>query len=1090
MQTITKINSDNKIRMKNTITENFNFPWEDSELENILTFNIKNNNYIYEKAIKPINTSINEIIGNYNNGKINHIEFLEKIKLETEKISINQYKNYYFFNLDYYNKIVKKQKKLILHGPGGIGKSRFFYDLYNKLIQKKIKCVALYGKYNKTFIPELFEEIETIANKERFVLMYDAINEIEDECERTKILNKIQELSKHPNIYIFLSYRDGSTNFKLEIEDFYSQIFPGIDFVDAVNQLISLSGKYPFEYDDILYTNNPLLIEMLYSNLNKNLSKNNNAVTSITTLYENYIKNEKCCSQDGWLLTKKIADLMFETNKKYIFQKEFDDKINFRNKNHVLDSLIQFDFICKSTYNRETIYTFSTDSFADYLIGRSLFDFMEKNNLKNLSEKLNYFPTLHKIVPLIFFDLYEDPKIAIEKIKEHANLRITSSILSKIKPNINSIESIQNEIDNIPTINKFVDLGGLINKPFNCQNYLHKFFLSYPENYFQFTLEVDDDSEYTIKIKRKLYNILCNINNFHEYNVEFYEYFLYSIWSCGLFDNEIRIISAKILIKLVDLDPSLSDELIEIYDKVNDFIKEHIVLVLTKIKYPSQKTKIFLLNIMENKNYIHAENLTRMAIALYADRNKVISLKKKSNIKNCNNSITSKIEQLFSRITLYNKYLLKFEYNYDDFYSNIKFLNYSKKKIKRINKKLNKKYSCIDGGECSGLMILEKIVSKKNRINCNNSLDTNVIAKLTAFHLNNLLKIYNITINNSTNNVITYFILLAQNYALGELMSKYYLCELASFNNEENTLGFEIYNPLEYEYEKFNLNSTIPIFSDIKDHLDQKIIKKLQETPIKDDNWYNDINTSKKTIKYLMEDLTYKNTNWVPIVLYIQNDNIGETLEWKEHYNFYISSDSERKLISGDHDRCITIDVEKYFENLHFYTKLTKNKKVCHSMPSFIPNSDMIKENFTIIPPASIITTLELSFDESSCSWKHKNDDVIICNKNKSIFEKNYITYSAYMKKNYFDILCKKIKIKFYGFTEKYTPDNKNFDNAFDFVINDGKFEQIIMHYDNEIRTEKTNLKCANCKKRKKFIDDPIEKNLYNFENFFKIFKE
>ena len=94
------------------------------------------------------------------------------------------------------------------------------------------------------------------------------------------------------------------------------------------------------------------------------------------------------------------------------------------------------------------------------------------------------------------------------------------------------------------------------------------------------------------------------------------------------------------------------------------------------------------------------------------------------------------------------------------------------------------------------------------------------------------------------------------------------------------------------------------------------------------------------------------------------------------------------------------------------------------------------------------------------------------------------------MKKNYFDILCKKIKIKFYGFTEKYTPDNKNFDNAFDFVINDGKFEQIIMHYDNEIRTEKTNLKCANCKKRKKFIDDPIEKNLYNFENFFKIFKE
>ena len=46
------------------------------------------------------------------------------------------------------------------------------------------------------------------------------------------------------------------------------------------------------------------------------------------------------------------------------------------------------------------------------------------------------------------------------------------------------------------------------------------------------------------------------------------------------------------------------------------------------------------------------------------------------------------------------------------------------------------------------------------------------------------------------------------------------------------------------------------------------------------------------------------------------------------------------------------------------------------------------------------------------------------------------------------------------------------------------------MHYDNDVEIEKNNKKCLNCKRRKKFINEPTENPFYDFEIFFKIPKE
>ena len=68
--------------------------------------------------------------------------------------------------------------------------------------------------------------------------------------------------------------------------------FPGVSFESALGELLKLSVPDIYKYEDILYSNNALLLSMLCSVLNdkKIINETENGIATVTFILEHYIK--------------------------------------------------------------------------------------------------------------------------------------------------------------------------------------------------------------------------------------------------------------------------------------------------------------------------------------------------------------------------------------------------------------------------------------------------------------------------------------------------------------------------------------------------------------------------------------------------------------------------------------------------------------------------------------------------------------------------------------------------------------------------------------------------------------------------------
>ena len=1092
------LNNLNKSRMKSEIKNDLNFDWEDSYLMNELTKDLSllypnssdsdefiNDNYFL--------SNINDLIRSLSKRYISNDIFLYKInKLLDELIVKFPYLKYrYDFNFDRYKTIIEYSNRLVLYGPGGIGKSYFIYKLEERLTELKVPHLCIYGKFNKNISKDVFDELKLI--KKDFYLVIDALNEFE-ETEQNFILQELEKFNSCKNINIFITYRSYSLTNTIEdmlnnfTENFYE--FKGVKFESSLLTMIETYGVEAVKYIDVIESNNPYQILMLKNILSSPKIKNEDigSIVQITFILERYIK--RICTLEDWKIIKKIGIYMFENEVshipenilKSICKEAFDDFVNKMLQNNLM-----------TFYNTDTnvYFLFAIQSMSDYIISRSLL-----SNLKDLNDseiielinlKLSKMYNLSNIFALGLFDKYKDNDL--EKVfyliyNSDIKNEFDFSILNKVSFNIDQINYIQSIYENLDTKELFKNFAGFNNRPFNCSNYLNSILFS------DFNLQSNlisyyDKGYYILRLKTILYSLpfFSNDDNLDEY-------FYFSFWLMSSSFSNLRFLAIKTIYDICMKDKNYSYVLMSFFSKIDDYyIKKGIIHVLTNLPENNDLTN-FVNDIYNNFNVIDGEIIYRCSLYL-KKVNCYFDLKK----LNLNEKIPFDIEidndldikGLMSLADLYEKHVLKFDRYPNDYISiSPNFILNSKDEVFNYNKKLNEIFTCVkENGNCKysiGGSRFNKMV-KDIEIKIIDGfrlliLYQEVFKFICSKYQYDYIERKDLNYYSFADSKLKKMLIISQDILLGSLMSNYYTDSFSVYNDEIN-FGYLFYEFSSYDEEEFHLNHPITPYNELVDKLNNKVYENIELFKKFNYKWFISKNNSIIKCQNMTKPLIINNTSWSLISGSIQlfiPDFVNVS------YSCFLTIDPDKRLIGDTNSRFLTILEDTFYGNVDDYRKCYSNKSM--SIKDFSFNSAEIKDSCLSFPQPFLVDELNLHFNFQTSSWDDiDGNQIILCDNNSKSYYKYPLTGAIYIKTEYLDIIKKNHKVFYWCYTEKLLSKYGWNENA-SLHLELDKDGNIIKEFNNnelsQIKDE-VNPLCYNCpydiiRKNNKIVDSFIDK--------------
>ena len=1033
-----KLNDKNKKYMIDGINNGLNFEWEDSHLldqiirkiDNIYPYSSDPQDFIDDKYYL---NEINKLFKLLFDRKLDKVVFLNKLeKLLAEMLIKYPSLSYqYRYNINMYKKIISKSNRLIIKGCGGIGKSYFIYKLEETLSENKIDHLCVYGKYNDSIPETIYDEIKN--KKKDFYFVIDALNEF-NESEQQQILNHLKSIQRNKNINIIVTYRTSSL--KSNIVEQLNEIlinehdFKGVDFESSILKLIETYGVETVRLIDVIESNNPLYLTMLNKILFNTKIKGEKipSIAQMTFIMESYIKG--ICGLENWKFVKKIGSYMFDNSKTSITEDEL--KVITGNKfNIFVENMIQNDFMSSYEHDDTLYFLFTIQRLSDYIIARSLFDFIkdkEEDDIINLvNEKLDKMYSMHESFALVLLDKYKDKDIntALRIIfKSEIGKELDIEIFKKISFNGKQIKCIQEFIKYENVQNLFLLLGGYANRPFNCKNYLNQKILD-DENIQKKLLVKFRESEYLMHLKNMVYTL-----PFLEKETDILEeYFYYAFWLMSVPVERIRKLAIKVVYDISYKNTKFAGYLIEFYDKINElYIKKGIIHVLTKLS-KTRKITNFIKKVYFNPEEIDAEIVYRTAAYLKKeDEYQLLNKKNLNTIIPKNAKVDSKLDlkQIISIADIYEKYLLKFEQYTDgntlSLYNN--FILNDNREIYGFNNKLYKKFSCVkNNGYCKysiGDYLFKEHMEPIDIIEIDSKrmfiLFQEIFKKICGvygYNYNEKEK-FDIHLNKFENSLLRKILLLSQDILLGSLMTNYYTSEFSVYNDDK-TFGYKNYSYIMYDEEKIYLTSPVSPYNELVDKLNSKICENIDLYNNNTYRWYKSKKESLENCQKMMSPIICENNSWSLIggdvhLFVVDFINV--------FYSCYMAFNPQEKLLGDEDSRYLTIENKRYYGSVSDYPSEKYSKNM--SIPNFESNSLDIKETNMAFPPPNLVKHLNLKYNFKTSSWDDINgNQIILCDNNAKSFYKYPVSGAIYIRTDILEELKKHNYVVYWCYTEK-----------------------------------------------------------------------
>jgi len=1072
--------SFNKIqrdKMKAISNNDYKMDWENPDFMDILMGGLPAvRHYQNENDISEEIHALEKTLSSYDAFLSDKEDFIQRIETQIGRIH-GKKASWYGLNLYGVRECVHQHEFCLISGEGGIGKSYFIKCFEEKLEAGHIPHLCIYGKFEKDVHNIDVEEIIKDC-KSGFVFIVDAVNEMSEKGQKD-LLYILSELKKRSEIRIVITYRTNAMDAK--ILQHYKNIagaeyvFPGVSFESALGEILKLSVPDVYKYEDILYSNNALLLSMLCSVLSatKLTDETENGIASVTFILEQYIKKSigrtfkgmiSCQGVDIWEDTKRIAKWMYEQDEKQIDEESLLSII--KTGADYLPTMIQLGFIGDYVSESVRYFYFAIDSLTDFLIARSLFDDIRD---KTFDEQVDIIKSkvgkLYNLEEAFIIAIFDNLAPNYEYIKR---LLVATGLMESIQ--YDTIVKINFRKD---AIHKFLQvfsptesyellgiMGGYTDKPYNCTNYLRNYYFKSDRQQKELS-RILSGYHFLEGIKGRLKNILyfITLNDRHDRRDD--EAYYFSLLCCAAPNKDVRCLAMKLLYEIVSKKTEYKNRLMEDYECLTDcYIKEAVIFVLANMSLNDTNITDFFHSLINYEQTLPAKSIKRIARYLGDEYGYIGWNRENLYVFNENANISDFMGNILLEIDLKNKGFLPFRYwGKDHIDMHTKFLKNDKYIINEINDYLEEKYSCVRNGECNGSMVFERRImpeiSSKAKIDI---LDKHSFFESYEAVLKQVFDSYKVTGDSRVrdmreedfhNSVFMKCVDIATGLYYGSLMCNYYTDQFATYNNVQNNIGYEVYDPLE-NGEEVAITSPIPTYQDFVERLGDYVVRRIEVPDDKNLVWVKDVALTRKNVLTLLEPVEIKHEEWVMLAgrISLHEDDKYET-KWKDTYDIWCCTSKEETITDDGNARYLTIELEEYSGSLKEYADCLTKPWLCKDVKNILNQSDIFDETSLVLPPAELIKYFDLEVNVSDLSWIAPNGTkVIICNNNKNSYYKDPIGKTVFMKKDYLDKYLQNHTLKYFAFTERFTSETGYADEtSLHFEIQNGKITTEILNY-------------------------------------------
>ena len=1065
--------------MKGSIHNDTAMSWNDDTLMDILLGHVPQIRATRkDNEVRSEIGELKNILDSYRYESTNGNTFLEEASHTLEKIKQKD-PSWYGISLEEISYFVAMQRFCVINGYGGMGKSYFIFWLEEQLTNDSIPHLCIYGKYQKTIDNIDFLGIQAAAEHGLFLFVVDALNEMECSSQK-ELVEMLKGLCNCQGLRVIITYR--THNLSPDIMELlgemasYQYAFTGVSYDSALELFMRKPVLNVYKYESILYTNNAFYLNILCKILEKPPLEEEtiNSFSTLTYILEQYIK--ETAGKEHWKNTKIVTQWMYENRSKIISRESLCQII--QRPDDYIGKMKQYGLLVEIEVGESIGYTFAIETLTDFLLARyfvqEIRGLTEEEQLSIIKQRRSEFVYMDEAFIVSLFDLTQDYGLIRQLLTKSGLLdSFDLEMVSHINFKQEDIRSFQEVFHISHTEGLISIIGGYSNKPFNCVNFLNA---RYIQNKNCQLKELSSALSGTLHISRlmgRLKNMIYFVSIVEETIAE--EMLWFALWCTASPNQRIRCYAIKLLFEILKKEPNYIDELMSQWNSFSDYyIQEAIIQVFSLLSHiQGHGIDIFLSRYKDDPNCHSARSLKRIGNAQGSPYQYII-LKKDNLYQFCETeTIPEALNNLLCHVSLIEETLLPFRYWSKNHIDTInRFIQGPKEEVGAWNNVLASRFSCVKRGDCNGSYAFEQWV----KTNCPETFSLQKL-DMTSFIVSfgkcieKVMRQYGVNVFDQTSMDREYFgnsicrkvIDIAVDIYYGSVMCNYYKDQFASFNNIQESIGMEVYDPIEYEEEEMHIASPIPTYASAIEILGDTLISTIFENDICfDEAWSKDEKQSISNLMQLIQPVSYKKTEWVLLNAKIRITGQGRV----ECYDIHCCTEPETHLTGVYDDRYLTIELPEYYGAVDHYALCEKQPGICKEIPSISGRHDWFDTTELMFPPVQIVRDLGLRYEIASMSWNTENGDkVILCDNNKNSYLQSNICSSIFMRKDYYDSYIADHPIHYFCYTEKMLEGRFFTDEAsLHLEINDGKLVHKFYNADEQNQWHNTNTPvCETC---------------------------
>ncbi len=405
-----------------------------------------------------------------------------------------------------------------------------------------------------------------------------------------------------------------------------------------------------------------------------------------------------------------------------------------------------------------------------------------------------------------------------------------------------------------------------------------------------------------------------------------------------------------------------------------------------------------------------------------------------------------------------------------------RFLQVDKQDIFKINHFFEEKFLCVKTGECNGLMSFENHIKSEYNIDLRKQvLDNNAFFASFESVIKEIFSLFQEPYDEIEriggeeefqNSIFMKCVDVATGIYYGSLMCNYFTNEFATYNNYQNSIGYEVYDPIEYGEDVY-IATPVPTYQDYIEKLGDMVINRIDLPEKKDLEWVRDVSNTRRNLVSLFEAVEIKGVEWVLLAgrVSLHEDSKNET-RWKDTYDIWCCTSEKETIHENGGARYLTIELEDYAGNLGDYKKCDSKPWLCKEVKNINYHSEIFDNTSLVLPPAELICYFQLTPVYANMSWINSAGEVVIfCNNNKNSYYTDPIGGTVFIRKDYLDEYRKGHILKYFAFTERFIPETGYADEtSLHFEIKNGVIiKEILNNGGGFHRAAEINPLCANC---------------------------